>query len=174
MNVNKTNLTTIRNFVLVGLGAAVAAMIWINNARLAQVPEAEVTTIQGEKLALGTLRGKVVLVNFWATNCAVCIKEMPLMADMYHKYRARGFEALFVAMPYDRPDHVVFYADRSNLPFKIALDVQGTVNRAFGGVEFTPTTFIIDKRGRIIERVVGEPDFARLHKLIERTLNEPV
>jgi peroxiredoxin len=76
-------------------------------------------------------------------------------------------------MPYDRPDHVVHYARKHQLPFKLALDVRGEINRAFSGVKFTPTTFIIDKRGRIVARILGEPDFARLHSLIEDKLREP-
>ena len=128
------------------------------------------TTIEGEKFSTGSLRGKVVLVNFWATDCAVCVREMPAMADTYRKYRARGFEALFVAMPHDRPDHVVDFTQRHRLPFRIVLDVQGEINRAFGSIQATPTTFIADKHGRIVKRIVGEPDFARLHALIERHL----
>ena len=95
-----------------------------------------------------------------------------MMADTYRKYRARGFDAVFVAMPHDRPDHVLHFARRNQWPFKIVLDIQGEINRAFGDVKVTPTTFIADKKGRIVKRIVGEPDFDRLHALIERKLAE--
>jgi peroxiredoxin len=161
---------SVRNFILVGLAMAIVVALWMRDATPATVPEVALTTIEGEKLTPSALRGKVVLVNFWATDCAVCVKEMPAMADTYRKYQARGFEALFVAMPHDRPDHVVAFTQRNRLPFKVALDVRGEINRAFGSIEATPTTFIADKRGRIVKRILGEPDFARLHVLIERAL----
>jgi peroxiredoxin len=134
-------------------------------------PAITLVSLQGESVALRALQGKVVLVNFWATDCAVCLKEMPAMAETYRKYAQRGFEALFVAMPYDRPDRVLHYARSAGLPFKVALDIQGEAARAFGGIQATPTTFLIDKRGRIVERILGEPDFGKLHALIERKLD---
>ena len=77
-------------------------------------------------------------------------------------------------MPYDRPDWVVDYARREALPFTVALDFDGTINRAFGGIEATPTGFLIDKQGKILQRIVGEPDFARLRERIERELDRRV
>ena len=151
---------------------AIAAALWMRAAAPSTVPEVELTTIEGERLTPGALRGKVVLVNFWATDCPVCAKEMPAMAETYRKYRERGFDALFIAMPYDRPDHVVDFTRRNRLPFRIILDVQGEINRAFGSIQATPTTFVADKKGRIVKRILGEPDFARLDALIERTLAE--
>ena len=94
------------------------------------------------------------------------------MAATYRQFEGRGFEALFIAMPHDRPDHVVHFTRRNALPFKVALDVQGEINRAFGSIRATPTTFVADKQGRIVTRILGEPDFARLHELIERKLGE--
>jgi peroxiredoxin len=157
-------------------GAAIAIVIVLALAWRAPpptpVPDIAVVSLAGERIAFGALRGKVVLVNFWATDCTVCLKEMPAMAATYRDYRTRGFEAVFIAMPYDRPDRVLHYARSSGLPFAVALDIQGEAARAFGGIRATPTTFLIDKRGRIIERIVGEPDFTRLHATIERSLQE--
>ncbi len=130
------------------------------------------TSIQGEKLVLREMRGKVVLVNFWATDCAVCLQKMPAMAELYRRLQARPFEAVFVAMPHDRPDHVLAYTKRSALPFKVALDVQGELARAFDGVAVTPMTFIVDKRGRIVRRIVGDLDTEVLRKFIEDRIAE--
>lgn len=156
--------------------AAAAAIAVLANAVL-QAPEpapaVTLTSLEGKKIALQALRGRVVLVNFWATDCAVCLEEMPAMVATFRKYHGRGLEALFVAMPYDRPDRVLHYARSQALPFPVALDVQGEAARAFGGIVGTPTTFLVDKRGRIVERIVGEADFRRLHVLIERRLAEP-
>jgi len=160
----------LRNFILLGVVVTIAALLWLWEVDAPTVPEVSITTIQGQKLPLKTLRGHVVLINFWATDCAICVKEMPMMAATYRKYQPRGFEAVFIAMPHDRPDHVVHFANRNQLPFKVVLDVQGEINRAFGDIKVTPTTFVVDKKGRIVKRIVGEPDFERLHALIERRL----
>ena len=110
-------------------------------------PDVSFSTIEGEALSTAGLRGKVVLVNFWATSCVTCVREMPRLVATYRKHRARGFETVAVAMRYDPPNYVLAYAKRAALPFKVALDPQGEAARRFGDVEFTPTTFVID-RGR--------------------------
>ena len=138
----------------------------------ARIPELSLTTIQGEKLTAGDLRGKVVLVNFWATSCVTCVKEMPKLVETYRKHRDRGFETIAVAMSYDPPNYVLHYAARNALPFKVALDPLGAAARAFGDVSLTPTTFVIDRRGTIVKRYLGEPDFAELDRLIEGKLAE--
>lgn len=128
------------------------------------------TSLEGEKLTLAGLRGKVVLVNFWATDCVICVREMPAMVGLYRALESKGLEAVFVAMPHDRPDRVLDYVRRHGLPFKVALDVQGELVRAFGDVPGTPATFIIDQEGRIVRRILGAPDFERLHRFIEARL----
>jgi peroxiredoxin len=138
----------------------------------ARIPAVSLTTIQGEKLTPADLRGKVVLVNFWATSCVTCVKEMPKLVETYRKHRDRGFETIAVAMSYDPPNYVLHYAEKNTLPFKVALDPVGAAARAFGDVSLTPTTFIVDKRGTIVKRYLGEPDFAELDRLIEGKLAE--
>jgi len=96
------------------------------------------------------------------------------LIDTYRKYRAQGLETIAVAMSYDPPNYVLDYSEKNSLPFDVALDVQGTIAQAFGDVTLTPTTFIIDKRGNIVKRVLGEPDFAKLDRLIEEKLATPV
>jgi peroxiredoxin len=150
-------------------GAALLFSIGSTNA-----PAVTFTTLAGKPITPGDLRGKVVFVNFWATTCVVCAHELPQVVATYQTYASRGFEVIAVAMPYDRPDWVVDYARRKQLPFKVALDFDGTINRAFGGIEATPTAFLIDKQGKILQRIVGEPDFARLRTAIERELDRGV
>jgi peroxiredoxin len=133
-------------------------------------PVATFNTLQGEQLSTSALRGKVVLVNFWATSCGSCIAEMPQMVGTFNKYRERGFELVAVAMSYDPPQYVQNYAETRQLPFTVALDANGSNAKAFGDVQLTPTAFLIDKEGNIIKRFVGVPDEAGLHKLIEKAL----
>jgi peroxiredoxin len=133
-------------------------------------PQTAFTTLNGEKIALDSLRGKVVLVNFWATSCPGCIKEMPDLVKTWQKYHSRGLETIAVAMSYDPPEYVRQFAEKNGLPFIVALDASGAVAQAFGNVRLTPTTFVIDKQGKIIQQYVGEPDFAKLNGLIEGAL----
>jgi peroxiredoxin len=95
---------------------------------------------------------------------------MPLLVDLHKKYSARGFETLAVAMSYDRPDYVLNFAKTRQLPFKVALDLQAALAKSYGNVAVTPTSFLIDKQGKIIKRWVGEPDIAAVSSLIERSL----
>jgi peroxiredoxin len=162
-----------RNLIVAAVVAAALAFAglaaWM--ARPA-APAVTFVTLQGEKIGSADLRGKVVLVNFWATDCVTCVKEMPDLTATYRKYRDRGFETIAVAMRHDPPNFVINFAEKNALPFKVALDPMGELARAFGEVKVTPTTFVIDKRGRLVTRILGEPDFARLHALIEQKLGE--
>jgi peroxiredoxin len=97
---------------------------------------------------------------------------MPDLVRTYDRYRDRGFELIAVAMKHDPPNYVINYAEKNALPFKVALDPLGELARAFGEVKLTPTTFLIDKRGNIVSRILGEPDFAQLQRLIESKLAE--
>lgn len=134
-------------------------------------PAVTFTTLEGKPIVLDELRGKVVLVNFWATSCPGCIKEMPDMVESYKLYKDRGFEIIAVAMSYDPPNYVLNFVQTRQLPFPVALDVDGEHARAFGNVQLTPTTFIIGKDGRILEQKLGELDFVRLNALLDRELS---
>ncbi len=148
------------------------AAVFTSAALLSKPPAPDVTLVNldGERVRLADLRGQVVLVNFWATTCVVCVKEMPRMAETYRRFADRGFRTYAVAMPYDRPDWVLEYRARNPLPFPIALDVQGEIARAFDDTRVTPTTFLIDAQGRVVKRYIGEPDFAELRERIEGLL----
>jgi len=165
MNTRRIKLL-VAALVVLALAGALAMLLTQKPA----APQASFSTVGGEKLALDSLRGKVVLVNFWATSCPGCIKEMPDLVKTWQKYHSRGLETIAVAMSYDPPEYVRQFVDKNGLPFTVALDTDGAVAQAFGNVRVTPTTFVIDKQGQIIQQYVGEPDFAKLHALIESAL----
>ena len=137
-----------------------------------QAPDVAFTRLDGQRSSLDAMRGKVVLVNFWATSCTTCMHEMPALVATHQKYRSRGYETLAVAMSYDPPAFVMNYAETRRLPFEVAIDNTGEIANRFGRVQLTPTSVLIDKRGRIVKRYVGEPDFAALHVLVEKLLAE--
>jgi peroxiredoxin len=135
-------------------------------------PSVAYTLLDGTKSTTAQLRGKVVLVNFWATSCTTCVHEMPQIVATHQKYKARGYETLAVAMSYDPPAYVINYAETRKLPFGVAIDNTGGIAKSFGNVQLTPTSVLINKRGEIVKRFVGEPDFAALHQLVEKLLAE--
>jgi peroxiredoxin len=136
----------------------------------ATLPELEYPIIDGRRIGPADLRGRVVLVNFWATSCAVCVAEMPDLAALHEAYSPRGFELIAVAMPYDRADRVLHFAASRRLPFPVALDPMGKAVAAWGGVEGTPLTYLAGPDGRIAGRWLGRPDFGRVRSGIERLL----
>ena len=135
-------------------------------------PASTFVLLDGSQKTTEDLKGKVTLVNFWATSCVTCVAEMPKVIATYDKYKAQGYDTLAVAMSYDPPSYVVNFTETRKLPFKVAIDNTGAVAKAWGDVALTPTTYIVNKRGEIVKRYVGEPDFAELHKLIEKLLAE--
>ena len=163
-----------RTGILVIAAALVAAgTAYLYSIRITPVPAVTFTSITGERLATSDLKGRVVLVNFWATDCAICVKEMPRLVQTYTAYKPRGLEVIAVAMRHDPPNYVLNYVEKTALPFKVALDPMGELAKAFDDVRLTPTIVVIDKRGNIVKRILGEPDFAALEKFIEEKLAEP-
>jgi peroxiredoxin len=160
-----------RILALLVAGAIAFAAFALWSARPA-APQVTFVSLQGEKITTASLRGKVVLVNFWATDCVTCVKEMPEIVATYNKYRSQGFETIAVAMRHDPPNYVLGYVEKNKLPFTVALDPMGELAKAFGEVKLTPTTFVIDKQGKVVTRILGEPDFAKLHALLEEKLKE--
>ena len=157
--------------VAVAAFAAVGAYVYLDTGRAA-APESTFVLLDGSKQTTEDLKGKVTLVNFWATSCVTCVAEMPKVIDTYNKYQGRGYDTLAVAMSYDPPSYVVNYAETRKLPFKVTIDNTGAIAKAWGEVQLTPTTFLVNKKGQIVKRFVGEPDFAELHRLIEKLLAE--
>ena len=135
-------------------------------------PSVGYTLLDGRQASTEQLRGKVVLVNFWATSCTSCVHEMPQIVALHEKFKARGYETLAVAMSYDPPAYVIHFAETRQLPFGVAIDNTGAIARSFGEVQLTPTSVLINKRGEIVQRFVGEPDFIALHQLVEKLLAE--
>ena len=135
-------------------------------------PESTFVLMDGSRKQTSDLRGQVSLVNFWATSCVTCVAEMPEMVRTYEKYKSRGFSTVAVAMQYDPPIYVVNFVNSRKLPFDVAIDNTGAVAKAWGDVQITPTTYLLNKRGVIVKRFVGNPDFEELHTLIDKLLLE--
>lgn len=162
--------------IIVGLGvgayalvvlAAVYAFVFLKPA---SVDEVRFSSLSGETFSTSDLRGKVIVVNFWATYCGSCIAEMPKFVETHNKFAARGYDTIALAVRQDSPERVAEFAAKRALPFRIALDSSGAAARQFGNVRITPTTFLIDRQGRVLRRYIGEPNWAEFHQLVEKAL----
>ncbi|MGB3068240.1 MAG: TlpA disulfide reductase family protein [Ottowia sp.] len=158
-----------RSLLLCG---STAALLVLGGCAQETAPASTFVLLDGSRTTTQDLRGKVTLVNFWATSCTTCVAEMPQVIATYDKYKSRGYETMAVAMSYDPPSYVVNFAETRKLPFKVAIDNTGDVAKAWGEVKLTPTTYIVNKKGEIVKRYVGAPNFDELHQLIEKLLAE--
>jgi peroxiredoxin len=160
-------------FVL--LLAGTLATLWLIPTGLKQAPDVTLPGLDGQQISLSGFRGRPVLVNFWATTCPGCIREMPHLIDMHNTYADRGLVILGIAMYYDPPDQVVALRKRRQLPYLIALDMDGRAAQAFNNVRLTPNNFLIAPDGTIVRHKVGEFSAEELLKVraqIEQMLPE--
>jgi thiol-disulfide isomerase/thioredoxin len=127
-------------------------------------------TLAGKQFDTASLKGRVTLVNFWATSCTTCVKEMPMMASIYTSYAPKGYRMVAVAMDYDTPAFIANFVDTRKLPFEVVHDTTGAIAKAFNDTKLTPTSYLINKQGQIAKRYVGEPKEAELKAAIEALL----
>ncbi|HUG41831.1 MAG TPA: TlpA disulfide reductase family protein [Longimicrobiales bacterium] len=157
-------------FVGYRLGPQVGAALGVGDAG-PPAADIRVTTLEGESIRLSDLRGQVVLVNFWATWCAPCRVEMPGFEKVYEKYRDRGFSIVALSTDRGETGAVADWVGERGLTFPIGMASAEAV-RAFGGARTLPTSFLIDRQGRIRHTVRGL--FARpaLDQAVARLLSE--
>ncbi|MBI2881818.1 MAG: TlpA family protein disulfide reductase [Candidatus Tectomicrobia bacterium] len=139
-------------------------------------PDFDLPALGGTRVRLGSLRGKVVLLNFWATWCPPCRSEMPSMEAIYQELKGPDFEILAVSIDSGDKKGVASFAKELKLTFPILLDPDMKAMERFG-VRGLPTTFLIDRRGKIASVDVGPRDWSakemkeRVQGLIGRRLS---
>ncbi|MSR17190.1 MAG: TlpA family protein disulfide reductase [Methylococcaceae bacterium] len=162
MKVTKRILITILLFSVIALA--------VNFKK--SVPNVTFTTLKGQVLSLDALHGKTVVVTFWVTDCASCLKEIPLWLDLYSRYHAQGLEIIGVSMYYDPPNQVIEFLKQYTLPYLMTLDISASFAKAFGGVNVTPTTFLLNQKGEIVWQKVGLFELAELESIMQNLLKE--
>jgi peroxiredoxin len=135
-----------------------------------EAPDSTFTTITGKKITLKQLRGKPVIVTFWATDCPSCIKEIPYLINFYRQYHDLGLEIIAIAMIYDPPSRVVAMSQAKQIPYNVVLDLKSEHAQTFGPVQFTPSTFLISPQGTIVIKKIGLFDPVAMKTQIEKLL----
>ena len=149
----------------------VAAAIGVTSASTS-APPFQLATLDGTPVSDQGLRGKVVLVNFWATWCPPCRVEMPGFQRAYEKFKGEDFVVLGVAMDAGGSDEVRQFITERQITYPIAMATPSMV-RDFGGVRFLPTSFLIDRDGRIRHEVSGIFASVALEQAVQRLIDEP-
>jgi thiol-disulfide isomerase/thioredoxin len=131
-------------------------------------PEFSLTDLGGQNLDLASYRGKVVLLNFWATWCAPCRTEAPRLADLQNRYRDRGLQVIGISLDDDpRAVHIFYQQFKMNYPVAV-----GDANLAerYGGILGLPVNYLIDRDGRIYAKHIGEVDISLIEQEIKTRL----
>ncbi len=147
---------TITVFALILIAAL--GWVWFAPAGLQKAPDVRFSTLDGRSINLAELRGRPVLVTFWATTCTSCMKEMPHLISLYRELAPRGLEIIGVAMSYDPINDVIALSKNRQIPYPIAHDTHNKAALAFGDVRLTPTNILIAPDGRIVQQNIGEMD----------------
>ena len=117
-------------------------------------PDFELLALDGRPLKLSDLRGKAILLNFWATYCGPCKIEMPWFVELQKEYGPQGFQIIGVAMDDASTDEIAKFAKQMGVNYPVLIG-KDSVADSYGGVSVLPTTFFVDRDGKLIAREFG-------------------
>jgi len=132
-------------------------------------PEFALKDFSGNLVKLSDYRGKVVVVNFWATWCLPCLMEIPAFVKVREKYQARGLEVIGVSVDEEGPDAVQSFAERARMNYPVVMANPDTL-KSYGPIHAIPTTFIIDREGRVYQTHRGMLTYDNIESAIKGIL----
>lgn len=135
-----------------------------------KAPDITVIDLKGNSISLKSLQGHPVLVTFWASNCDICMKELPELVLLYNELSTQGLKMIGIAMPYDLPRTVVEVSQFYSVPYPLVLDSNSQATSAFGNVKNTPTSFLIGPDGKIELHTVGAVEISYIKENIIKFL----
>lgn len=135
-------------------------------------PDFNLKTLDGKTLQLSALKGKVVLLDFWATWCPPCREEIPHFKELYDQYRGKGLEIIGVALDDGGEKDVAPFAQKNQINYPLSVTGAQELGQRYGGIRGIPTTFLVDKQGRIAQKYVGYQSKQVFEKEIQALLAE--
>lgn len=136
-----------------------------------RIPQQQGKTFTGQTInVIDSREGHLTLVNFWASSCLPCIKEMPDFIDLHRSYRGKPLSIVGITMPFDQSDLSLAILKSFNVPWHNVLDPMGKHIGAFGDIKAVPTTLLLDHEGRTLWRQEGPVNFTQLRQHINRHL----
>ena len=132
-------------------------------------PDFSLKTLDGKTLRLSDLRGKAVVLNFWATWCPPCKMELPWLVDLQKQYGAQGLQIVGISEDEGGKDKVAQFVKEMGVNYTIAVD-DDSVAEKYGDVEDLPTTFYIDRNGKIVEFAMGLVDRSEIEAKMKTAL----
>jgi thiol-disulfide isomerase/thioredoxin len=150
-----------------------AGEVWVPKEQRTPAPKLLFSDIPGARRQFSNLKGKVIVVNFWATWCAPCRAEMPEFVKAYADYRQRGVEFVGAANePRSAKAKVREFMKEMEIPFPVWLEASEDHLTALGVGPGLPATVIVDVQGRVAARIAGVTDAMQLRELLDRVLSE--
>ena len=142
-------------------------------ARGTMAPDFELQVLQGKgkSIQLSSLKGKAVIVNFWATYCDPCKIEMPWLADLQKKYGPQGLQILGIVMDDPGEKTIVDFTHKMGVNYPVLVGTERVAD-LYGGIDGLPTTFFLDRDGKVVDRVLGLEDESLIEASIKKSLGE--
>lgn len=159
-------------YLLVKLAPHMAAVVGVETGD-GVVPAYSVTTLDGRVLTADSLRGKVVLVNFWATWCPPCRIEMPALQSMAERHRDAGLVVLGLSRDVGSPEGVRRFLAERDITYPVSM-VGRDLEQRFGGLVGYPTSFLVDRTGRVRHKALGPLAMVSFEPAVRRLLAEGI
>jgi cytochrome c biogenesis protein CcmG/thiol:disulfide interchange protein DsbE len=141
----------------------------IPQAPVRELPDLVLQNLEGRDVPLRSFRGKILLVDFWATWCGPCEESIPHLIKLQERYRARGLQVLGIALDVDGARVVAPFVKKHGMNYPVLLGDEATT-RAFGGILGVPTSFLFDREGKVVKRFVGVVDHQAYEAVIRKLL----
>lgn len=166
----KKNKLVILSFVLVLFVSSVSGLLFAQEALAKDAPDFTLTDLDGNTISLSELEGEVVFLNFWATWCTPCKKEMPYLNEAFETYKDKGVNIIGISI--DRLEKTVkkFLAKKEVL-YPVAMGSQKFL-RDYEIARVIPVTVIIDKKGKLRYKLIGEMEKEEIERYIQELINE--